>query len=145
MAHVILVEDEMLLAQVFQAALEDEGHRVTAAGDGVAALSADALDPAEVLVTDLRMPRMGGRELVAHLRERRPGLPVLVLSGYAVGGVGISGVAAAAGATVLLSKPVSPRALAREVTVLLARVAGGPAAVAVAPLAAALAAQAVDG
>jgi hypothetical protein len=99
-AHVLLVEDEMLLAQVFQAALEDEGHRVTAAGDGVAALSADALDPAEVLVTDLRMPRMGGRELVAHLRERRPDLPVVVLSGYAVDAGGIGGGDAAVGATV---------------------------------------------
>ena len=143
MAHVLLVEDEMLLAQVFQAALEDEGHRVTAAGDGVSALSADALDPAEVLVTDLRMPRMGGRELVAHIRERRPGLPVVVLSGYALDAGEIGGGAAAA--TVLLSKPVSPRALAEEVTGLLARVAGGPAAVAVVPLAAALAAQAAGG
>ena len=134
----------MLLAQVFQAALEDEGRRVTAAGDGVAALSADALDPAEVLVTDLRMPRMGGRELVAHLRERRPDLPVVVLSGYAVDAGGIGGGDAAVGATVLLSQPVSPRVLAREVTVLLARVAGEPE-VAVVPPAAALAAQMAEG
>jgi len=41
--HVLLVEDETLVAHVLQAALEDEGHRVTAVGDGVVALAADLL------------------------------------------------------------------------------------------------------
>jgi CheY-like chemotaxis protein len=124
-AHVLLVEDETLVAHVLQTALEDEGHRVTAVGDGVVALAADLLDPADLLVTDLRMPRMGGRELVARLRERHPGLPVVVLSGYAPDGGGLDGIGAGSAATVMLSKPVGTGELAGAVGALLATAAGG--------------------
>ncbi|WP_245613140.1 response regulator [Skermanella stibiiresistens] len=105
MAHVLLAEDEALIALMFQDALEVEGHRVTVARDGIEALEADARDPAEALVTDLTMPRMGGRELLEKLRERRPDLPAVVVTGYA-GQVHLGTVS-----TVLLSKPVSPRIL----------------------------------
>jgi CheY-like chemotaxis protein len=80
-AHILLAEDEVLIALMFQDALEVEGHRVSVAHDGIEALEVDEQDPAEVLVTDLAMPRMGGRELLERLRERRPGLPALVVSG----------------------------------------------------------------
>ena len=118
MAHVLLVEDERLVALAFRAALEGEGHRVTAVGDGLSAIAADLADPAEVLVTDLRMPRMGGRELVRHLRQHTPGLPVVVLSGHTDdAGELLDG----AGATVLLGKPVSPDTLVEVVAVLVGR------------------------
>ncbi|UEM01637.1 response regulator [Skermanella rosea] len=114
MAHVLLAEDEALIALMFQDALEGEGHRVTVARDGIEALEADARDPAEALVTDLAMPRMGGRELLDRLRERRPDLPAVVVTGYA-GEVHLG-----APMTVLLAKPVSPRALTARLTELLA-------------------------
>ncbi|UEM18952.1 response regulator [Skermanella mucosa] len=114
MAHVLLAEDEVLIALMFQDALEEEGHRVTVARDGIEALEADARDPAEALVTDLAMPRMGGRELLDRLRERRPDLPAVVVTGYA-GEVHLG-----APLTVLLAKPVSPRALTARLTQLLA-------------------------
>lgn len=118
----LLVEDEMLVADLFRSVLEDAGHRVTVVNNGLAALAADAVERADVLVTDLRMPHMGGSELVARLRERTPDLPVVVLSGY-TGDAGVLGGGAPAGATILLSKPVSPRMFAREVAELVARAA----------------------
>lgn len=113
MAHILLAEDEVLIALMFQDALEIEGHRVSVAHDGIEALEVDEQDPAEVLVTDLAMPRMGGRELLERLRERRPGLPALVVSGYP-GEFEI-----ATEMTVLLPKPVSPKVLAKRLTQLL--------------------------
>ena len=113
MAHILLAEDEVLIALMFQDALEVEGHRVSVAHDGIEALEVDEQDPAEVLVTDLAMPRMGGRELLERLRERRPGLPALVVSGYP-GEFEI-----ATEMTVLLPKPVSPKVLTKRLTQLL--------------------------
>jgi CheY-like chemotaxis protein len=112
-AHVLLAEDEALIALMFQDALEVEGHRVTVARDGIEALEADARDPAEALVTDLTMPRMGGRELLEKLRERHPDLPAVVVTGYA-GQVHLG-----TASTVLLSKPVSPRTLSARLGELL--------------------------
>jgi CheY-like chemotaxis protein len=112
-AHILLAEDEVLIALMFQDALEVEGHRVSVAHDGIEALEVDEQDPAEVLVTDLAMPRMGGRELLERLRERRPGLPALVVSGYP-GEFEI-----ADEMTVLLPKPVSPKVLTKRLTQLL--------------------------
>lgn len=113
MAHILLAEDEVLIALMFQDALEVEGHRVSVAHDGIEALEVDEQDPAEVLVTDLAMPRMGGRELLERLRQRRPDLPALVVSGYP-GEFEI-----ATEITVLLPKPVSPKVLAQRLAQLL--------------------------
>ena len=113
MAHILLAEDEVLIAMMFQDALEVEGHRVSVVHNGVEALELDEQDPAEVLVTDLAMPRMGGRELLKRLRERRPDLPALVVSGYP-GEFEIT-----TEMTVLLPKPVSPKLLTRRLTQLL--------------------------
>lgn len=122
MAHVLLVEDELLVSQAFREALEDEGHRVTAVQDGSAALAADQRDPAEVLVTDLRMPRMGGLEVLSRLRVRRPGLPAVIVSGYPadVPDLGETGAAL----TAVLCKPVTPSRLAGRVSALLGRAPG---------------------
>lgn len=116
-AHVLLVEDQLLVAEIFREALEDRGHRVTSMPDGLAALAADRADPAEVLVTDLHMPGMGGLELLARLRERRPRLPAVVVSGYAAEAVAAG--RTGTGETVVLGKPVSPRELAARVAALL--------------------------
>ncbi|MBA1272470.1 response regulator [Stutzerimonas azotifigens] len=81
-SHVLVVDDEAEIAALFQAFLELDGYRVSVANSGEDALSLDEADPIDALVTDLAMPGMDGRALVQRLRERRPQLPVLVVSGY---------------------------------------------------------------
>ena len=77
--RVLLAEDEALVALALADCLEAEGHEVAVAGDGAAALAmARGLDPLDLLVTDLRMPRLGGEGLIRALWAERPGLPVLV-------------------------------------------------------------------
>lgn len=83
MHHIIVVDDDPEIASLFQSALESAGYQVSMALGGLDALAADAESPADAVVTDLAMPGMSGRELLEHLRQRRPDLPALVVSGYA--------------------------------------------------------------
>lgn len=86
--HILLVEDEPLIAELFADTLMTDGHDVSVAGDGQEALDlfaeADAVGhPYDLLVTDVRMPRMDGVALTRRLRAAQPDLPVVVVSGYA--------------------------------------------------------------
>jgi|GEM_PF-1996133 PAS domain S-box-containing protein len=79
----MLVDDESSLLELLAPALAKQGYRVTAANDAESALALwDAQNGADILVTDLRMPGMDGRELARRLREKKPGLPVLFISGW---------------------------------------------------------------
>ncbi len=82
---VLLVEDERAVRMVLQRALANAGFTVTVAADALAALPLidDAATRIDVLVSDVMMPGMDGGQLAAHARTRRPGLPVLLMSGYA--------------------------------------------------------------
>jgi CheY-like chemotaxis protein len=76
---ILLAEDDPDVRAVVAAMLRSHGHRVVEAVDGRAALAARVRP--DLLVTDLEMPNLGGRELAAALRQRRPDLPVLFISG----------------------------------------------------------------
>jgi PAS domain S-box-containing protein len=80
---VLLVDDEPLVRASAAAMLADFGWRVVEAGDAEAALALlDAAEP-DLLMTDHLMPGMTGTELAREVRRRRPGIRVLVSSGYA--------------------------------------------------------------
>jgi PAS domain S-box-containing protein len=115
---VLLVEDQDDVREFTRRALESYGYAVVAAADGGDALRAVAdRPPVDVLVTDVVMPGMGGRELAATLRASQPGLRVLFVSGYTDEAI-VRGADRDAGAA-FLAKPYSPAALAREVRGLL--------------------------
>jgi CheY-like chemotaxis protein len=82
-AHVLVVEDEALAALALQLLLTRWGYRVTLAKDGLDAIACEERDPpVDILVTDLRMPRLDGRGLIRQLRIKYADLPVVVTSGY---------------------------------------------------------------
>jgi signal transduction histidine kinase len=114
---VLLAEDEPMVREIVAGALRGLGYRVIEAGDGIEALAAaDAAPPLTLLVTDVAMPRMGGRELAARLRGRFPGLRTLFVSGYTDGALGDAGDPA----TAFLPKPFMSTELAAAVRGLLA-------------------------
>ena len=80
----LVVEDDPLVRAVIVRELAAQGYRVAEAPDGEAALEriAEARDPFDIVVTDLAMPRMDGRELAARVGVVRPDLPVLFMSGH---------------------------------------------------------------
>jgi PAS domain S-box-containing protein len=83
---VLVAEDEPMVREIVAANLRGLGFEVIEAGDGVEALAAVETTPQiALLVTDVVMPRMGGRELAERLREQTPGLRILFVSGYTDG------------------------------------------------------------
>lgn len=81
---VLLVEDEKMVRSLISQILESGGYTVIEAGDGVEALEicAQPETSIDLLVTDIVMPRMSGRELAEKLTKTRPHLRVLFTSGY---------------------------------------------------------------
>ena len=81
---VLVVEDEEGVREVAERILQDLGFDTIAAVDGRDAL--DVMDRSgdrvSVVLLDLSMPRMGGQEAFRRIREVRPELPVIIMSGY---------------------------------------------------------------
>jgi nitrogen-specific signal transduction histidine kinase/CheY-like chemotaxis protein len=80
----LVAEDDEVLRGLIQAMLEEGGYRVLTARSGEEALETVAAVRGEIdaLVTDVVMPGMRGPDLAARLREQRPDLPVVFMSGY---------------------------------------------------------------
>lgn len=85
---ILLVEDEPAVRQLFAQALTRAGYRVYEARNGQEALKVfdQHGDTIDLLLTDIRMPFMGGNELAQQLRARRRTLKLLCVSGYSGGG-----------------------------------------------------------
>ena len=82
-ARILLVDDNRLGRIARQAVLEESGHRITTAADGTEALEQFCQGKFDLLITDYRMPRMNGLELIRQVRELDSTLPVILISGYA--------------------------------------------------------------
>jgi two-component system, cell cycle sensor histidine kinase and response regulator CckA len=111
---VLVVEDEPAVRRMIGHVLERHGYQVHLAANAGEALLLAEQEAVDLVLTDVVMPRFSGFELVARLRETRPALPVLYVSGYSDGR---PQPAAAAGE--VLAKPFQPAELLRRVRRLL--------------------------
>lgn len=118
---VLLVEDEQGLRDLARRTLESAGYTVLAAGDGQGGLEASKhySSSIELLITDLVMPRMNGRQLAKLLKSQRPRLQVLYMSGYSESTLFVLG--SQDEAEDKLEKPFSPNELTRKVREILDR------------------------
>lgn len=120
MRHILLVDDEEAVRYVFERYLSILGYRVTTARDGAEALGLHQADPADLIITDFRMPYMDGGELLARLRRIDPELPAILISANPVD----------AGPTLddvrFFAKPVSMQLLAETVAAMIGDGARGP-------------------
>ena len=80
--HYLLVDDNIDFAENLAEILRDEGHRATVAGSGAEALKALSKERFDAVLTDMRMPVMGGAQFVRELRRVDPGIPALVATAY---------------------------------------------------------------
>jgi two-component system, cell cycle sensor histidine kinase and response regulator CckA len=110
---IVLVDDEDDVRAVMKSVLCQKGYTVLDASSGADAirLLADHSGPVDMLVTDVLMPGMSGRELYEHLVRRHPGLKVLYVSGFADEAFGRE-----PGGNAFLSKPFSLDTLAQKVS-----------------------------
>jgi two-component system cell cycle sensor histidine kinase/response regulator CckA len=111
---VLLVEDEPAVQALAAAILKRRGYTVLVAGSGSAALDVVVRDPRPIhlMLTDLVMPGMNGRELASRVRAVRPSIKVVFMSGYAADAAPDL---AEVGASGFLPKPFSEKALATKV------------------------------
>ncbi|MEJ7606085.1 MAG: response regulator [Bryobacteraceae bacterium] len=79
--HILLVDDNRNGLCARKAVIEELGHTVTAFLSSEEALEAFSSTPFDLVVTDYRMPRMNGDELIRKMRELRANIPVILLSG----------------------------------------------------------------
>ena len=112
---ILLVEDDEPVRRLVHAVLQNCGYRLLDAANGVEALSTceQSEEPIHLLVTDIVMPGMSGRELANHLAALRPEIKVLFMSGYADEAIVHHGMPDAD--TTFIQKPFAPDALARKV------------------------------
>ncbi|MFN2571379.1 MAG: PAS domain S-box protein [Gemmatimonadales bacterium] len=112
---VLVVEDEPAVLTLSRRALEAQGYVVLAASDAAAALRVVERHGGTIhlLLTDVVMPGLSGRELADRLTAQRPGVRVLYMSGYPGDAVVQHGTLPAGSA--FLQKPFSPDGLARKV------------------------------
>ena len=109
---ILVAEDEAQVRKLVDRVLTQLGYRVLSAASGTEALELDASHqgPIHMLLTDMVMPGMGGGELSRRIRERHPGMKVLLMSGYSE-----ELVAAEHGDVPFLPKPFTPEELATKV------------------------------
>jgi two-component system, cell cycle sensor histidine kinase and response regulator CckA len=116
---VLLVEDEESVRQLVRETLELRGYKVIEAENGEEALRAihDLVNPIHMLITDVVMPGMSGKDLATELLAGRPGMRVLFLSGYTEDALVPEGTLDSGKA--FLQKPFTLQHLARKVRELL--------------------------
>jgi two-component system, cell cycle sensor histidine kinase and response regulator CckA len=79
-ATILVVDDEQAIRELVGRVLERQGHKVILCQSAVEALAAPA--PIDLLLVDLIIPDVNGRQITEQLRARWPSLPVVVMSGY---------------------------------------------------------------
>src|SRR5262249_1403562 len=81
MARILVVDDDRAVGMTIRAALEREGFEVHAVAHGRSGRTMIQAENFDVLIVDVFMPGMDGLETIRAVRERRPQLPIIVMSG----------------------------------------------------------------
>src|SRR5450432_833688 len=81
-ARILLVDDNANGLAARRTVLEELGHHIVTAANGSDALEQFAAHPFDLVVTDYKMPRMDGLELIGRLRKQVPTLPIVLISGF---------------------------------------------------------------
>jgi two-component system, OmpR family, alkaline phosphatase synthesis response regulator PhoP len=119
---ILVVDDEPKIVRLARDYLEKNGFRVTTAADGQSALMAARREKPDLIILDLMLPVMDGREICRILR-RESDVPIIMLTALAEEVDQVTGLEI--GADDYITKPFSPRALVARVRALLRRTKGG--------------------
>jgi DNA-binding NtrC family response regulator len=106
---VLVIDDEPVVRDAVRRVLEANGFRVATANDAATGLSHPALGACRLVLCDLMLPDRSGIDVLQELAGRRPGLPVVLITGYATPDHAVR--AREAGAAAFLAKPFEAKEL----------------------------------
>jgi DNA-binding response OmpR family regulator len=119
MERILVVEDDHAVQKALRRLFETEGFHIEIASDGQSAVEAFRKAPPAVIVLDLRLPLMSGRDVCREIKQQDPSLPIIVLS--AASDVSDKVLLLELGADDYVTKPFSPRELLARVRAALRR------------------------
>ncbi len=105
MSSILVIDDERGIRETLKDILEDDGHRAILAEDALIGLDLLARESVELVILDVWLPRMGGIDALKAIRERHPGVEVIVVSGHASIDMAVNAVKL--GAFDFIEKPLS--------------------------------------
>ncbi len=111
--HALVVDDDEVVVEFFRICLARLGYEVSTAADGMAALDLCKQRPFDVVLCDVRMPRLNGISFIRNVRRMVPGAASRIIMISAVDDRAVRADALAAGAEAFLLKPVSAAALTK--------------------------------
>ena len=82
MARILIIDDEEMVRQTYRMTLELSGYEVTEASDGDEGIKKFREDPADLVVTDIKMEPKGGLDVIRELRADYPEIKVIAITGY---------------------------------------------------------------
>jgi two-component system response regulator AtoC len=112
-ARILIADDEQNIRKVLSATLEKEGYQVLTARDGEEAIALLSKGDVQVVVTDLKMPKADGLEVLRYVQRNDPGIPVIVITAF--GTVDNAVAALKTGAFDYISKPFEKSDLIRTI------------------------------
>ena len=116
MAKVEIIEDDDQMRALLATFLSQAGYRVVVANDGERGVRVAGEDNPDVVLVDIFMPRMDGIEVINKLRELRPKIPIIAISGGVIGTSDkLLGMARKLGADEVLAKPFPLDALLESI------------------------------
>lgn len=107
--RILLIDNEVGLCRMMEAVLRDQDHQVKAFTSPVQAVAEFSAGDYDLVITDIKMPEMDGLEVLGHIRNRDPEVPVIMITAYAT--VEMSIQALRQGAYDMLTKPFEPEEL----------------------------------
>jgi two-component system, sensor histidine kinase len=110
--RLLIIDDDMIIRSSIRAYMEDYGFTVLEAEDGEAGLSCYEKESLDVILVDLRMPNVDGLDVLAHVSEDNPNMPILVISG--TGNIQDAIEALRCGAWDFITKPVTDLAILKH-------------------------------
>lgn len=113
MSHVLIVEDDPVLREALAETMTIAGHTYLTAKDGKEALMLLEIHHPGVVLTDIRMDKLDGNQLLHEIQRKRPGMPVILMTAY--GSVEDAVLAMRHGAVDYLTKPFSAQVLTEKV------------------------------
>ncbi len=81
-ANILLIEDDRGIASALEKVLQDENYRVTVIGRGDLGLAEARQRPFDLVITDLKLPGLGGLELIGQLHAAKPKLPIIMITAH---------------------------------------------------------------